>query len=233
MLEDEVEVSLLPGAAQVFRASARADRLCRYSFPAGDDRRCVAEGLVTRLDQSLRDAGAAELVFLAKFTARAGSDERDPVVIEYEMGGQRFLVAKTADVDRLAIQPAPHEARPGGREQHHGPLNVAAYVEGRRAVLKVESVGQRTAQLPDQQWIFEQPRHGDRLIDRDRRQAAPATRDGGHSRGACPDYVDRDQRVAVLVTRQAFGKAVDHDGPGHALPSAAWAAGSARRGRRF
>src|SRR5215470_14174114 len=103
MFENELEVGELATGPKIVCALVRDPCVHRLVAPAPDDiERVPVSGLIAQVQEALRQPCATHLVFLAKFTAAAGSNQRDRGKAGRKVLRGRRMVAQTGDIGGIA-----------------------------------------------------------------------------------------------------------------------------------
>ncbi|KAB2854238.1 MAG: substrate-binding domain-containing protein, partial [Bauldia sp.] len=142
--------------------------------------------------QTLRDLGAAVLVFLPELTPGPGADDRHPAVSLGQEPHRGRHVPETGEVHGVGLGRARDQLGPGGRQQDHRPPVVLPARHFERAVRDVEAERHVTAQFATEQRFGQPGRQRQRCFERRDRVDPTAERRGGGGGGRRPDDVDGD-----------------------------------------
>src|SRR5205085_10707534 len=210
--EDELEVVLLAGLAEVLDALRLEERVRGSVVPPLHERlRVAARRVEAPLEEAVSDPRAAELILFAELAAGAGSEHGDRLAGGDEAIDLRGPVAQARRVHAQRPTRFPEEPRARGGKQDHGPVEVVAPRELGRAVVQVEAVRDAAAELADEERALEPSRERDSDLERRDGEAAAAAVDRRDRSRRRPDHVDRDDRVPLPVVAGALGEAVDDD----------------------
>jgi hypothetical protein len=210
--EHELEVVLLAASAQVVAAAPAREGVVRGIAPALDD--LLGEGvpgLEAALDQRASDAGAAELILVPELASAVGAEHQYGIVVLLELGCGGTDVPQAGDVGGAVHRGLAHEPGAGGGQQDDWAFAVLETLDLGRAVLKVEPVGHRAAELTGEHRVLQPGGKRYRCLDRGHGKASTAGIDCCNCGGGGPDHVDRDDRPALhLVAQMTVGATHAH-----------------------